>query len=97
MHNFRVVNRRPRKKFATGKSAKGECQRCGFDYPYLNLKQEWTNLWVCEACYDPYPPQQIPVIISDVEALQHPCSSTYTPEYGEQFEFPLADFEKNDV
>ena len=34
--------------FATGKNAIGECQRCGFVYPYRTLRKDgYTNALVC--------------------------------------------------
>lgn len=33
------------------------CQRCGFEYKNWQLQKEWTDLMVCEYCYDPRHPQ----------------------------------------
>lgn len=39
--------------FASGKYAFGECDRCGFRYPYLTLKEEiGTKSRVCPTCHD---------------------------------------------
>jgi hypothetical protein len=34
---------------------KAVCDRCGFQYPLVKLRKEWTGLMVCEADYDPKP------------------------------------------
>lgn len=31
------------------------CDRCGFRRRLKNLRTEWTNLKVCDQCYDPEP------------------------------------------
>ena len=36
------------------------CERCGFEYPFSELKKEWTGLWVCRKDYDPKPPKLSP-------------------------------------
>lgn len=88
------VKRLKGNKFATGKFARAECQRCGLDWDYTHIHREWTNLRVCPDCFDPYPPQEVAIIAVDAEALQYPCPSTYVPEYiEEQLELPLSDFE----
>lgn len=45
---------------ATGKYAKGECQRCGWPWPLLELRKEWTGYKVCPDCYEPKHPQLYP-------------------------------------
>ena len=46
--------------YATGKFAKGLCDRCGFEYKLLELKEEWNGLKVCPNCYEPKHPQLDP-------------------------------------
>jgi hypothetical protein len=35
-----------------------ECQRCHFKFKASELRREWTNLLVCDQCYDPRHPQE---------------------------------------
>ena len=59
--------------YATGKFAKALCDRCGFEYKLLELKEEWNGLKVCPNCYEPKHPQLEPVRhLADPEALRHP-------------------------
>jgi hypothetical protein len=49
-------------KFASGKNAIAECDRCGFRYKLTQLKKEVIktktyNLLVCPTCWDPDQPQ----------------------------------------
>jgi hypothetical protein len=37
------------------KPPKGECARCGFEYPLPTLRREWTGLMVCPQDFDPRP------------------------------------------
>ena len=46
--------------FATGKHAIAICDRCGQQYKFLRLKQEWNGLYVCPECYEPKHPQLDP-------------------------------------
>ena len=46
--------------YATGKFAKGLCDRCGFEYKLLQLKEEWNGAKVCHDCYEPKHPQLEP-------------------------------------
>ena len=46
--------------YALGKYSKGQCDRCGFVYKYLQLKTEWNGLKVCSECYEPKHPQLDP-------------------------------------
>ena len=43
--------------FATGKYSQAICDRCGYQYPYLDLKKEWNGLFVCPECFEPKHPQ----------------------------------------
>jgi len=59
--------------FAVGKYSEAICDRCGFQYKYLELKEEWNGLLVCEECYEPKHPQLEPTYASaDAEALKNP-------------------------
>ena len=59
--------------YATGKFAKGLCDRCGFEYKLLELKEEWNGLKVCSNCYEPKHPQLEPLRAkADPEALYKP-------------------------
>jgi len=60
------------KAFATGKFARGVCDRCGFWYPLSTLKKEWNGLMVClEECYEVKHPQLFPIhLTTDPEALK---------------------------
>jgi hypothetical protein len=65
--------------YAAGKKAFGFCDRCGFRYPLIDLKDEVvdlekTGLLTCEECWDPDHPQNAlgrwPV--DDPQALRNP-------------------------
>lgn len=43
------------RKGPTGYGAKGECQRCGFDYKLKDIRKEWTSARVCPECWDKRP------------------------------------------
>jgi len=59
--------------FAVGKYSEAICDRCGFQYKYLELKEEWNGLLVCQECYEPKHPQLEPSNSSaDAEALENP-------------------------
>lgn len=40
---------------AARRQPKGECQRCGLEYPLNQLRKEWTGLRVCKKDFDPRP------------------------------------------
>jgi|SRR6056300_461769 NAD-dependent SIR2 family protein deacetylase len=66
--------------FAVGKYSEAICDRCGFQYKYLELKEEWNGLLVCEECYEPKHPQLEPTYASaDAEALQNPRPQVSLP------------------
>ena len=70
--------------YAQGKYSRGICDRCGFDYPYLDLRKEWTGFKVCGECYEPKHPQLEPTHnVSDPEALYQP-RPTVTAPVGQQ-------------
>ena len=57
--------------YAQGKYSRAICDRCGFDYHYLDLRKEWTGFKVCGECYEPKHPQLEPIRISpDPEAIR---------------------------
>jgi hypothetical protein len=59
--------------FAVGKFSQAICDRCGFQYKYLELKEEWNGLLVCPECYEPKHPQLEPTYSSaDAQALENP-------------------------
>jgi len=65
--------------YAQGKKAIGYCDRCGFQYPLHELKQEVvnlnvTNMLVCPECWDPDQPQtQLGRYhVNDPQALRNP-------------------------
>ena len=39
---------------------KGTCQRCDFVFMLAELRKEWTNLKVCNKCFDPRPAENRP-------------------------------------
>lgn len=42
----------------------GICDRCGFQKRLkTEPRREWTNLMVCESCWDPKPPELTPPIV----------------------------------
>ena len=52
--------------FATGKYSQAICDRCGYQYPYLELRKEWNGLLVGKDEYEPKQPQLGP-FRSDVD------------------------------
>lgn len=60
-------------EFTSGKFAKAMCDRCGDKVDYLDLKEEWTGLKVCEVCWDAKTKQEFPTNFpNDPEALRDP-------------------------
>ena len=69
--------------YALGTHARAICDRCGFNYPYLELKKEWTGFKVCEECYEIKHPQLEPAHHkADPEALREPRPSVSAPTTG---------------
>ena len=69
--------------YAVGKYSQAECDRCGFVYPYLQMKMEWTGFKVCRQCYEPKAPQLDPVRVPvDPEALRQPRPTEPAPTTG---------------
>ena len=59
--------------FASGRFSRAICDRCGQQYKYQDLKQEWNGLFTCPSCYEPKHPQlDPPYHPPDPEALQDP-------------------------
>jgi len=46
--------------FANGNRSLAICDRCGQQYKYLQLRQEWNGLHVCPECFEPKHPQLDP-------------------------------------
>ena len=70
-------------KFASGKKAIAECDRCGFRYQLKELKKlviktKKINLLVCPTCWEPDQPQlQLGMYpVYDQQALQNPRKDT---------------------
>jgi len=58
--------------FASGKYALALCDRCGFEYKYLQIREEWNGSRVCPECYESKHPQlEPPFAKADAEALRH--------------------------
>lgn len=38
------------------------CDRCGAYYKQIHMRTEWTGLFVCRCCWDPWPPQLDPPV-----------------------------------
>ena len=60
-------------KFATGQYALALCDRCGQQYDYISLRQEWNGLRVCPECFEEKHPQLEPHPVPfEPEALRDP-------------------------
>ena len=46
--------------FANGNRSLAICDRCGQQYKYLQLRQEWNGLFTCPSCFEPKHPQLDP-------------------------------------
>ena len=56
--------------FATGKYAIALCDRCGQQYKFQRLRQEWNGLKTCPSCFEPKHPQlDLPHHKADAQAL----------------------------
>ena len=56
--------------FATGKYALAICDRCGQQYKFTQLQEEWNGLMTCPECFEPKHPQLDPRYHSaDAQAL----------------------------
>ena len=66
--------------YATGKFAKALCDRCGQQYKYLQLRQEWNGLFTCPECFEPKHPQlDPPYHPADPIALRDPRPARQEP------------------
>ena len=59
-------------KYASGKFAKRISDRSGMAFPYNEMVQEWTGVWVHTSEYEPKHPQLEPLpIVTDPQSLQY--------------------------
>ena len=59
-------------KYASGKFAKRISDRSGMAFPYNEMVQEWTGVWVHISEFEPKQPQLAPLpIVTDPQSLQH--------------------------
>jgi len=66
--------------FANGKFALAICDRCGQQYKYLELRQEWNGLFTCPECFEPKHPQlDPPYHPADAVALHDPRPARQEP------------------
>jgi|TARA_R100000742_G_C4171800_1_gene9818 hypothetical protein len=71
--------------YASGKFAIALCDRCGFQYKLLDLKEEWNGLKTCSECFESKHPQLEPNHApSDPQGLYKPRPNTDV-ELGEGF------------
>ena len=64
--------------FANGNRAIALCDRCGQQYKYLQLRQEWNGLFTCPDCFEPKHPQlDPPYHKADAIALQNTRSQKF--------------------
>lgn len=70
-------------KYASGKKAISECDRCGFRFPLkqlrpLTIKTKNVNILVCRTCWEPDQPQlQLGMYpVNDPQALRNPRPDT---------------------
>ena len=70
-------------RFASGKNAISECDRCGFQFKLTELRKEIIktknyNLLVCRTCWDPDQPQlQLGMYpVDDPQAVRNPRKDT---------------------
>ncbi len=63
--------------YARGKYAQAICDRCGFAFPYLSVREEPGTGWrVCSTCNDGQyslvsHPQNFTRVVEDPEGLEH--------------------------
>ena len=66
--------------FANGNRAIALCDRCGQQYKYLQLRQEWNGLFTCPNCFEPKHPQLDPGYHpADAIALKDPRPARQEP------------------
>jgi len=78
-------------KYATGKKAIAECDRCGFQYKLkelkeLTIKTKNVNILVCPTCWEPDQPQlQLGMYpVDDPQGLRNPRPDNSYEESGNQ-------------
>ena len=63
--------------YASGKFAIALCDRCGFQYKLLDLKEEWNGLKTCSQCFETKHPQLEPRTNKiDPQAVREPRPDT---------------------
>jgi len=66
--------------FATGKFSLAICDRCGMEYGYSELREEWTGLRTCPECWEEKHPQLLPPqTVRDPEGLENPRQARTEP------------------
>lgn len=62
-------------RYASGQHAKGECQKCGLEFPYIDLVDDeyYAHLRVCVSCKDLKHPQEKLVATEDAVQLWRPA------------------------
>jgi hypothetical protein len=45
------------------------CDRCGGQYRYSDMKEEWTGLWVCTGCFQTRHPQDFVTGVTDDQTV----------------------------
>ena len=66
--------------FAVGRYSQAICDRCGFAVKYLELKEEWNGLRVCEEFFETKHPQlEPPYASADAEAIEDPRPQVNLP------------------
>lgn len=67
-------------RFAVGARSKAICDRCGFMYDYLQLRQEWNGLRTCPECWEIKHPQLDPIYPpTEPQALLNPRPDRIEP------------------
>lgn len=64
------------------RTPKGECQRCGFEYPLSKLRLEWTGLRVCPKDFDPRPAETRPPKYKPEGLVRKDASPQTEPIFG---------------
>lgn len=67
-------------RFAVGARSQAICDRCGFQYDYLQLRQEWNGLRTCPECWEAKHPQLDPIYPpTEPQALLNPRPDRLEP------------------
>ena len=68
--------------YAHGAQSRAICDRCGFEVPYSDLREEWNGLRTCSTynCWEPKQPQLEPRSVVDAEILRTPRSGSNEAE-----------------